>query len=300
MPGTRSSLTTNSTGSKGELLEALPRPPVTAEARVSNVWIVEWLPIGDRRTGKALHDWLHERRHGWSIYSSCQNKDEVLVAISHAAERAQRTGISPVLHIEAHGGELGLEGPNRQGNTEFLAWDALTGPLQNLNRATKCNLVVFVAACTGIAGIQALTRGPVAPAVALVGPCSEVAPRDLLEGQKEFYRRCMDDMPQLVDALESASNEIGTVVFEYESVVVLAYETFVEDLLKRLRQTTNEGAIDVQNTPTDNFPSSHVLQTIWDEMFMIDIYPENQKHFGVDWNTIVKLLTELSTPCQPG
>jgi len=35
------------------------------------------------------------------------------------------------------------------------------------------------------------------------------------------------------------------------------------------------------------------LQRIWDEMFMIDLYPENQDRFGVDMAVILKLSLEI-------
>jgi hypothetical protein len=34
----------------------------------------------------------------------------------------------------------------------------------------------------------------------------------------------------------------------------------------------------------------NVLQRLWDEMFMIDLYPENRERFGVDWTTIVEIV----------
>jgi hypothetical protein len=63
-------------------------------------------------------------------------------------------------------------------------------------------LVVVVAACVGFAAIQALSQGPRAPAVALVGPDADVAPSNLLWGAKEFYRRI--DMKEIVDRIENA------------------------------------------------------------------------------------------------
>jgi hypothetical protein len=39
----------------------------------------------------------------------------------------------PVLHMEAHGGNDGLEGPDGSGGSDLLNWDALTLPLHQLN-----------------------------------------------------------------------------------------------------------------------------------------------------------------------
>ena len=137
-----------------EILKSLPGPPATADIRTTNVWIVEWLPPNDRPTGRLLHDWMMERRPGWSAYYSCKNKAQVIHSIERATVRAQQSEMVPVLHLEAHGDEVGLGGPDEGGRSELLTWEELTAPLQELNLATRCNLVIFVAACTGFAGIK--------------------------------------------------------------------------------------------------------------------------------------------------
>lgn len=293
------------TPAEQQLIETLPGPPELAEIRASNVWIVEWLPADETRTGRLLHDWMKERRHGWSAYFSCGSKNDVIAAIERATERAQRSELRPVLHLESHGGDMGLEGPNGSGGTELLVWDEFTEPLQELNLATRCNLVVVVAACTGFAGIQALRRGPRAPAVALVGPDAPVMPSNLLWGAKEFYRRWLDEKPRLTDIAESASREAGTVTFEWEPFAILAYDALVECLVKsmrpaeRLKRTENirhrmltetdlpETEVEARLAIMPPLPPWEWLQQTWDEMFMIDRDPTNAARFGLDLRTIV-------------
>lgn len=294
------------TDAEREILERLPGPPEMAEIKVTNVWIIEWLSADDPHTGRTLHDWMKERRPGWSTYFPCRNKTEVISAIARATRRAQRSEMIPVLHLESHGGDVGLEGPDGKGGLELLTWDELTEPLQQLNLATRCNLMVVVAACTGYAGIQAFRRGPRAPAVALVGPDAPVMPRNLLWGVKEFYRRWMDENPRLADIAASASREAGTVAFEWEPFAVLAYEALVECLIKserpperlgrrervRQRMLTETGLsaseIESRLARLPPFPSWTELQQQWDKMFMIDLYPDNRKRFGVDMKAIVE------------
>jgi hypothetical protein len=285
-----------------------------AEIRTTNVWIVEWLPAGERLTGQNLHDWMKEQRPGWSAYFPCGNKSEVIAAIARATKCAQGSEMIPVLHLESHGGDEGLEGPDGKGSKEFLTWDDLTEPLQQLNLATRCNLVVVVAACIGFAGVQAFRRGPRAPAVALVGPDAVVAPTNLEWGTKEFYRRWMDENPRLSDIAASASREAGTVSFEWEPFCILAYEALVESFIKSIRPAERLGrtervrqrmlaeteltALEIESRLALLPPIGPWVecQLIWDQMFMIDLYPKNRERFGLDVKTIMERIARNIIP----
>ncbi len=302
------------TSAEQEFIATLPGPPEMAEIRASNVWIVEWLSADEPHTGRTPHDWMKERRQGWSAYFSCQSKKEVIAAITKAAQRAQRSEMKPVLHLESHGDEVGLEGPDRNGSTELLTWDELTEPLQKLNLATRCNLVVVVAACTGFAGVQALRRGPRAPAIALVGPDAPVMPRNLLWGAKEFYRRWLDENPRLADIVESASREAGTIAFEWEPFAILAYYALVECLMKSMRPAErlermekirqrmlaetrlSTSEIEARLAFMPPLPPWEELQQTWDEMFMMDLDPKNRERFELDLRTIMDRITASRIP----
>ena len=254
---------------------------------------------------------MEGRSPGWSAYHYCSSKSQVIDAIDRATYRAQNFNIIPVLHIEAHGCDIGLA-PTNDPHAEFLTWDELTAPLQRLNLATRCNLVVVVAACFGIAAIQALTRGQRAPAVVMVGFDSKLKPTNLLAGAKEFYRRWLDDKPHLTDIAASASRETGTANFEWEPFTGLAYQVLVEHLIKSARPTEHHDRIErvrQQMLSETEFSADEIenrvsqlpligpwrgLQMLWDQKFMIDLNPENQERFGLDMREIVKRI-EAST-----
>lgn len=198
--------------------------------------------------------------------------------IEHAAHDTESSGLIAVPHLEAHGGEFGLEGPAASGGLETLSWDMLTEPLQRLNLATRCNLLLVVAACTGFAGIKALTRGPRAPAVAFMGPDRELLPSQILEGMKEFYRRLQDKDARLHAMAESASHQAGSVIFEPEPFVDMVYDVVVDTTIAELRRTD-------RTIPQELI--GQLNQRIWDEMFMIDLYPENHERFGLDVRALV-------------
>ena len=298
---------------KAELafIETLPGPPAVAEIQTTNVWIIEWLSPGERHTGRELHEWMETQHPGWSTYHYCKSKAQVIHAIELASHRAQQSKMIPVLHLEAHGDSAGLA-PNNGQYVEWLPWEELTIPLQQLNLATQCNLVVVVAACVGFAAIQALRSGPRAPAVALVGPDANVVPSNLLWGAKEFYRRWRDENPRLAAIAASASQETGMANFECEPFATLFHETLVESLVKSIRpteQTKKRTRLRQRMLAETEFSPSEIenrlaqlpligpwaeLQQIWDQMFMIDLYPRNRGRFGVDMKEIVERIESLA------
>lgn len=297
-----------------DVLERLPGPPALATIRTTNVWIIEWLHSNDRKTGHLLHSWLQQQRPGWSAYFRCSSKADILAAIERAAVRVRQSRIVPVLHLEAHGDDQGLEGPCGTGGAELLSWDELADPLQHLNLATGCNLVVLVAACTGFAGIKAFYRGPRAPAVALIGPTNTLNESELLNGTKEFYRRWRDHDARLSEIVASVSRETGPVAFEMEPFALLAFEAMVKSLLislrpeeqnrrtERLRQRVQDAlalsAADVENqlSVLPAIPPAEDLQLIWDTLFMIDLWPENRERFGVDMMAVRQDIMDTKSP----
>ena len=297
-----------------DVLGRLPGPPALATIRTTNVWIIEWLHSNDRKTGHLLHLWLQQQRPGWSAYLRCNSKADVLAAIERATVRAQQSRIVPVLHLEAHGDVEGLEGPRGADGAEVLSWNELADPLQRLNLATGCNLVVFVAACTGFAGIKAFCRGPRAPAVALVGPTSPLTDSEILNGTKEFYRRWRDDDAQLTEIVASTSRETGPIAFEMESFAILAFEAMAESLLISLRpeersrrtgrvrqrmqdaSAWSDAEIESRLLLLPAIPITEELQLIWDTLFMIDIWPENRQRFGVDMTAVRESMTGSKSP----
>lgn len=290
------------------LFDSLPGPPEKAIIKSTNVWIIEWLPSNDQHTGRHLHEWVQKQRPKWSYYSECSRKKEVLTSIERATVLAEKHKFIPVLHIDAHGDQDGLGCPDGNGGIELLSWNELTEPLQRLNLATSCNLIVVVAACIGFAGIQALVRGPRAPAIAIVGPEAQIEVGRLFAGTKEFYRRWMDKNPDLTDIVNSASRETGSVALDWEPFPVLAYDALAEHLIVSMREdqqhmqkcrirqlmlnNTCGSAKEIENKLSLLSPSFQkpLIQNMWDEMFMIDLYPENEKRFGVNWAEVIDLI----------
>lgn len=299
------------TDAEHALYDQFPGPPVSAVLKSTNIWIIEWLPPNEQRTGRLLHEWMEQHRPGWSVYNPCLRKEEVLFSIERATNFAQKSKMIPVLHLEAHGNEMCLGLPDGRRGAEVLTWDELTEPLQRLNFSTRCNLVLVVAACIGFAGIKALRRGPRAPAIALVGPSSPIMSDSLLSGTKEFYRHWMNGDDSFAEIVASASRQTGCVSFAWEPFAVLAYDALAQQLIVSMRKNEQEKKVNricermVKETSWSSAEiedklslltldlQTKLIQRMWNEMFMIDVYPEHEERFGVNWGREIEMILRL-------
>lgn len=268
---------------------ALPGPPAAGGARVNRIVIIEWLLDDDRKTGTELHEWLESRRPGWSMLVTCSSAEDFAQCFAVLTEVTRTTGTIPLVHIEAHASEEGIEGPDGPGRIGQIPWEVMAVPLRALNEATRCNLAVFVATCIGYAVVKALNEGPRAPAIAVVGPGASVLPGDLLRASKEFYRRFDDAGAELHAMAASSSREAGTVDFFVEPFAVLAYDAMWVVIIQTLR-----------NPKLDRAAVASLYQRTWDELFMIDVVEENRRRFGIDVRAAVDQVDAALRPQHPG
>lgn len=277
-----------------EILDKLHGPPSSAMVRTSCLMVIEWLADHEQKTGQQLVSWANDWRPKWAALLTCRRKEDVLASIERVRFLAERKGVNPILHLEAHGGPDGLSGPGPTG-AELLTWEALCDPLQALNATTNCNLLVVVAACIGYAGISSFFKGPYSPAAALAGPDSEVTPGELLEMTKEFYRRLGDDNANLSQMVASASRESRGAIMVYEPFAVFAFEALCKPLLIRVFDALLENSsLASEAVGRDTIKRlAFNAQTVWDEMFLIDKVPENGERFGVDWQSTVTCAIQL-------
>lgn len=268
-----------------ELIERMPNLRAQVSLSVSNVWIIQWLREGDsaagltadRETGVELHQWMEMKRPGWAHLVITRSKAETLAAIERATLVAKKRNLRPILHIETHGCSTGIEGSDGKGGVEQIEWFELRERFARLNSVTQFNLLVFMAACTGFAGIGALIEFGRAPALALVGSAGVVSEKQLLDGAKEFYRRLLAGGSNLHEMASEASREAGPDIwFEPEMFPTLARESLIDMIIERGRN----GRLRLRD--------AEVLQMIWDQMMMTDQSPENRKRFKLDVHGIVK------------
>lgn len=144
--------------------------------------------------------------------------------------------------------------------------------------------------------------------MAIIGPDRQVTPSQLLEGGKEFYRRIKEGGYSLQEILGNASREMRDATLIYEPITGFIYEAWITQLIvktrpdeqlarrERIRRKMinlrkfepNEIEETISKLPILAPPAA--LQTLWDTMFMLDLFPENAKRFGLDLAAIHAML----------
>jgi hypothetical protein len=162
---------------------------VSHDMRFDAVYVVESLRPTDRKTGSELYDSVI----GPSGYSHPKlltelfrpgTRLEFIGVLKTIARRARREARWPLLHLETHGGETGLE----LASGEAISWPELKPYLEDISVASRLNFSVTVAACSG--GYLASTISPAdrAPVWAVIGPAQPVGDDQLLAAFGAYYR----------------------------------------------------------------------------------------------------------------
>lgn len=270
------------------------------------VLIVEWLFDDDDKTGTDLYNVLVARGTPAKLVI-CQCGQDVTNALSVADEQLQQDGKYPVIHLEAHGTEDGLEGPSAYGFSEGLSWETLSVPLRTLNIRTSFNLIVVGAACHGFSVYTSFDVTDTAPFIFAIGFSEKINPSSLRRVTSELYRGLFaSHKTMILDIVKDANGELSEPdksalkclnivdLGKYLAALSLILELneppaetekhinrLLEEAKKAQRPMTKDEAIEWRKSygPT-------AQQTVMDKWFAYDLIPENRERFFIDAKTI--------------
>ena len=112
----------------------------------------------------------------------------------------------------------------------------------------------------------------------------------------------------MTDVVASASSEAGAVGFEIEPFAVLAFEAMAQALIvalryderskraqklrQRMRATLQLTSSEIERrlSTLPVIPLAADLQVEWNALFMIDLWPENHRRFGVEMAVVREIL----------
>lgn len=166
-----------------------------------NIWIIQSLPEGKWSTGRHLATALRAipdvEEH--VLLETPVTAGHFLGVLQEIDRQLKDTGRIPLLHIEAHGDEEGLE----LTSGEHIPWSDLTEIFTSINVACRNNLLVVLAACFGNRLVTINSPVERCPMWGCIGPTGEIPAGDLHDSFQAFYRYFLEtvDLRGAVDTL---------------------------------------------------------------------------------------------------
>lgn len=268
-----------------------------------SIHVIESLRCSDRKTGSELVSNVL-----WPIVVSKKldirvelhvpiTKDQfVHTLIEIAAESRSRRG-SPILHIEAHGDEAGIQ----VSSYERISWTELKAALTEINTLSQLNLLVVMVACKGAHLVRILWPTDRAPVWALIGPTKDITEEDAHTDFASFYNEFLTtfDGRAALEALNQKKVGGGTWRYQYyparyffrsvyhkylldltsETALCQREEGIVADVLAsrpELRRYEADLRTRVQRDLRDH--QTH-FERAKNHFFMLDLYPDNRNRF---------------------
>jgi len=160
----------------------------------NKLWVIESLPSGELRTGKNLFDNQLDKAKQVQKDLVVEFADPITKAeffdVLKKIKNEALNGVYPMLHFECHGCKDGLG----TAIGEIIEWDEIRETLIDINRSTKLNLMIVIAACNGAHLIKVSTKLDAAPFWAIIGPDVEVTAGHIQDNFGRFYESFFSDL----------------------------------------------------------------------------------------------------------
>jgi hypothetical protein len=265
----------------------------------NQILVVDSIRVGDLNTAKLLFEDLqaYASVHSPSPdirYLRVESGDELIECILRCRRDADEQDIIPLLHIECHGNEDGLE----LADGSFVDWEELKTPITQLNIATRLNLMIVVAACTGAALLKITSPSDRAPFWALIGPTKEVTAAELEKAYRALYLTLLSSKSssKAIEAMDAATDH-GSFLrttsqglfekvwagYKKEHCSSEAIEARIKRIQEQIRQQGRPlptvGALKSQLIGREPKVFEHYRATF----FMYDLVPEHSNRFPVEY-----------------
>lgn len=248
---------------------------------VTAIVIIESLPDGDTKTGQRLRDDLDliaiSLGNIFTVrFATVESADELEALLNQLwAWVVASGGIGLCLHIECHGSQEGIQ----LADGSLMPWSRLSPLLANINRASRMNLLVWLACCYGGYFVLACRYHETVPFAAIVGPGNEIEPYTLLAFASSFYTELCRTR-DVTEALTIA----GAVKPDIAYSNFTAVGVFRVALAARIRGTAPESRAHVRA----------IEEPLFDQLrrkfFALDEFPANADRFAI---TYAEVLAEV-------
>lgn len=267
--------------------------------RFNQILIVDSLPPGQRNTARELFGDVQMRARIFAPspevrYERVESGDALIALLARLTVAAETGGNIPILHLECHGSQDGLE----LANQSFLRWEDIKPHLTELNIATRMNLLVVVSACEGSAIAATLGLVDRAPLHGFIGPTRVVQPSELERGYLALYETILR-IRSARDAVQAMIAEVPD-TFVYRSAEWMFQ--YIWDHYQRTHETPEarmaRGARMAANPPPgyDGPPieaaqfaellaerNRQFFDMFRRRFFLCDLCPEHERRFAVQY-----------------
>jgi hypothetical protein len=274
----------------------------------NKLWVIESLPQGDLKTGKALFEGplaspssTHTNLE--VIYRTPETLKDFYSVLDEIYIDTSTTQSLPMIHIESHGSEVGIELASK----EVVHWDDVRKQFIRINISTGLNLVVVMAACHGAHILRMAIEMDRAPFLAAIGTEKEVTAGHVELAFKAFYETFFETLSgdQALTALNQHDFERTYRFIDAEDFFLSAYRSYyksscrgkgkkvwTEDLLtKALRNPAVSKKYGVTGArKLIKFSLSNEAQDFEQfksGYFMFDLFPDNKKRFTTNYEQAV-------------
>lgn len=266
-------------------------------ARFSRIVIIQSLPLGASPTGRQLRDGIEPTatfKHGIPVeFIEARTAKDFWKALESIQVTTEKTTDYPILHLECHGlsDKTGLS----LGDGTPLLWVELKTVLTRLNQATRCNLIVTLAACHGAMLFETLDVDARAPCWGLMGPSGEVSPPDLVGSYSAFFLKLFqvgDTVAALSSLRDSPECRAKYFLFTAEDIfqqvfrlyrVTCSTNTQMTERAERLAQIFKKPGMagaEASSLCAHLYKAEHdVSERFYTRFFFADHFPENKLRF---------------------
>lgn len=170
---------------------------MTRKFDFNKIYVIESLRPGEINTGQSLFNdsikWgmikAEFQDDDYHLHLTNTKKDFIDVLIDIENETSNKE-IYPIIHLELHGSENGLE----TGNSEVITWNEITNLIRNININTNNNLFLTMATCYGGYIFKMIKPKERSPFWGFIGAFDELYPDEILMNFTAFYDEFLDKL----------------------------------------------------------------------------------------------------------
>lgn len=262
-------------------------------ARYNQILVVDSLPDAER----GVLDRLFDDMTGWAevaeepptpVRVSLANANELPALLGQCADAVRTHPYVPLLHIECHGHDEGLQFAD--GST--LSWRDLKLHLVALNEATKLNLVVIIAACFGGSIARISGADDRAPFWGFIGPKEEISTGQLSDAMSAFYQALFmtKSSHRAIEALRATEGGGKFWILSAQAIFKLIGESYSREYLTDTNVAQRAMVLRALAAQQGvEWPVEEVERMIRDprymdrmraRFFMLDLFPDHRERFA--------------------